>query len=242
MTRMFPAKTTYFTTRRQFCLQSSGALMAAALSSQWNKLSAVEQTPSLIASIEKETVLCGRDGRGPTWFHPRACVVPDAKEPMVLMTLQTIGGSDYFGPVHSMTTRDHGRTWSEPQAVPPLGRVKQPDGAEEGVCDVVPEWHEPTKTVLAVGENVFYRGPRFSADQPPRWPIYAVWKNGEWGPRRKLQWDDPRGAFIYANNCGQRVVLPSGDILRAFTYGAEKNKPRAVTSVVCSYNGEPKER
>ena len=225
-------------TRRRFCWQTSGLLLTMSLSSQWRQVNSAEPESSLIASIEKETVLRGRDGKGPTWFHPRACVVPDPKKPRVLMTLQTIGGSDYFGPVHSMTTHDLGRTWSEPQAVPPLGRVKQSDGAEEGVCDVVPEWHEPTKTVLAVGQNVFYRGPRFSADQPPRWPIYAVWKNGEWGPRGKLQWDDPRGAFIYANNCGQRVVLPNDHILLAFTYGAEKNKPRAVSSVVCFYNGE----
>jgi hypothetical protein len=35
-----------------------------------------------------------------------------------------------------------------------------------------------------------------------------VWRNDHWGPRRKLEWDDPRGATVYTNNCGQRVVLP----------------------------------
>ena len=192
----------------------------------------------LVASIEKVTLRRGRDGSGPTWFHPRTCMMPGAAGPTAFMTLQTIAGSDYFGPVHWMTSADFGRTWTEPQPAPPLGRVKQDDGSEEGVCDVVPEWHPATKTVLAVGHNVFYSGPRFSANQPSRWPIYAVWRDGQWGPRRKLVWADPRGAYIYTNNCGQRVVLSNGDILLAFTYGSAKDKPRSVSGVICSFDGE----
>ena len=184
------------------------------------------------------TLLKGRDGSGPTWFHPKICMVPGKSGPMALMTLATIGGSDYYGPVQWMSSRDLGRTWTAPQPVPSFGRVKQPDGVEEGVCDVVPEWHAKTKTVLALGQNVFYAGPKFDKNQPPRWPIYSVWKNGEWGPRRKLEWNDPRGASIYSNNCGQRVVLPNGDILLAFSHSATKTGPRAVATVICSYDGE----
>ncbi len=197
------------------------------------------EPPSLITSIEKVTLRRGRDGSGPTWFHPRACMVPGASGATAFMTLQTITGSDYFGPVHWMTSRDLGKTWTDPQPVPPLGRVKQAVGpAEEGVCDVVPEWHPQTKCVLAMGHNVFYSGPKFSADQPPRWPIYAVWRDGKWGPRRKLEWADLRGAYIYSNNCGQRVVLPNGDILLAFTFGSAKGKPRSVAGVICAFDGD----
>jgi hypothetical protein len=103
---------------------------------------------------------------------------------------------------------------------------------------VVPEWHPKTKTVLALGHNVFYSGPKFSANQPARWPMYAVWRAGQWGPRRKLEWHDPRGAYIYSNNCGQRVVLPNGDILLAFTHTGDKAKPRSVSSVICAFDGE----
>jgi hypothetical protein len=155
------------------------------------------------------------------------------------MTLQTIMGSDHFGPVHWMTSADLGRTWTEPQPVAALGRVRTADGAaEEGVCDVVPEWHAPTKSVLALGHNVFYSGPNFSTNQPSRWPMYAVWRDGQWGPRRRLEWNDPRGAYIYSNNCGQRVVLPNGDILLAFTFGATKAQPRSVAGVICTFDGE----
>lgn len=196
------------TSRRQFLNRLGIGLAGSVLC---RPAAAADGSP-LIADIEKLTLLRGRDGSGPTWFHPRACMVPEATGATAFMTLQTIGGSDYFGPVHWMSSRDWGRTWSDPRPVPPLGRVKQPDGVEEGVCDVVPEWHPRTGSVLALGHNVFYSGPKFSADQPPRWPVYAVWGNGRWGPRRKLEWDDPRGAYIYSNNCGQRIVLPNGDI------------------------------
>lgn len=225
----------FATSRRRFLAAVGAGATGAALG---RPVFAAERA-DLIASIEKATLLRGRDGRGPTWFHPRACMVPGADGATAFMTLQTITGSDYFGPVHWMTSRDLGRTWTEPQPVPPLGRVKQGDGpAEEGVCDVVPEWHPQTKSVLALGHCVFYSGPKFSADQPPRWPVYAVWRDGQWGPRRRLEWNDPRGAYIYSNNCGQRVVLPNGDILLAFTFGATKTQPRSVAGVICSFDGD----
>lgn len=226
------------TTRRGFLHRTACAAAAGALTAGVGRIFAAGVAPSLIASIEKVTLRRGRDGSGPTWFHPRVCMVPGASGATAFMTLQPISGSDYFGPVHWMTSRDLGRTWTEPLPVPPLGRVKQPNGAEEGVCDVVPEWHPKTKTVLALGHNVFYSGPKFSAAQPPRWPIYTVWRNGQWGPRRKLEWRDPRGAYLYTNNCGQRVVLPNGDILLAFSYGDRKAKPRSVSGVICSFDGE----
>jgi hypothetical protein len=223
--------------RRAF-LQTGAAFAAAGGLLGSANFAAAQAADDLIVSIDKETILRGRDGAGPTWFHPRACRIPDGDGATLFMTLQTITGSDYFGPVHWMTSRDEGRTWTEPQPVPPLGRVKQPDGAEEGVCDVVPEWHAPTQSVLALGHNVFYSGPKFSSNQPPRWPVYAVWRGGQWGPRRQLEWNDPRGATIYSNGCGQRVTLPYGDILMSLTYGAEKNQPRSVSSVICGFDGE----
>jgi hypothetical protein len=226
------------TSRRAFLARSSLSAAALALAQRTERLVAADSSSPLIASIEKVVLRRGRTGDGPTWFHPRACMVPGPSGPMALMTLQTIAGSDYFGPVHWMSSRDLGRTWTDPLPVPALGRVKQPDGAEEGVCDVVPEWHPASKSVLALGHNVYYSGPKFSTNQPPRWPIYAVWRDGKWGARRKLEWKDPRGAYIYTNNCGQRVVLPNGDILLAFTYGATRNQPRSVSGVICAYDGE----
>lgn len=164
-------------------------------------------------------------------------MVPGEKGPLALMTLQTIAGSDYFGPVHWMTSGDQGRTWTDPEPVPALGRIKREDGWEEGVCDVVPEFHPPTGTVLAMGHSVNYRGPKFEREQPPRWPVYAVWKDGRWGERQKLEWNDSRGSLIYTNNCGQRVVLPGGDILFVMSFGA-KPTSRSAAGVRCSFDGQ----
>lgn len=204
----------------------------------------------LVKSIQKEVVFNGRDGKDPTWFHPRCCVIPiemerdsqeksnEANANRVFMTLQTIMGSDYFGPVHWTHSDDLGKTWAKPEPVDSLGRVDAGERGEEGVCDVVPEWHAPTLSVLALGHNVFYKGPRFSREQPARWPIYSVYRDGKWGPRRKLEWDDPRGSMIYSNNCGQRVTLDNGDVLLAFSFGSEANEARQVAGVHCSFDGE----
>lgn len=189
----------------------------------------------LIASIEKVVLRKGVE-QGGNWFHPRSCMVPGPQGAVAFMTLQLIKGSDYFGPVHWTTSGDLGKTWSEFQPAPPLGWVKLDSGDNEAVCDVTPEYHAKTGSVLALGHNVFYKTKSFDRNQPARWPVYAVWKNGEWGPRKKLLWDDPRGSEIYSNNCGQRVMLPDGDVMMSFTFGV-KGKPRSVCGVLCSFDG-----
>jgi hypothetical protein len=62
-------------------------------------------------------------------------------------------------------------------------------------------------------------------------------KDGSWSERKILEWDDPRGAHIYTNNCGQRVILPNGDIVMSFTFGPTANN-RMVAGVRCSFDGE----
>lgn len=196
----------------------------------------------LVRSVEKQTLWRNRDGKATTWFHPRACLVPGADgKPFVLMTLQSISGSDYFGPVQWTRSDDLGKTWTDPTPIPALGRVPElgHPGLEAGVCDVVPQYHPKSGTTLAMGHVVFYRGPRFSrGDQLPRYPLYSVRKaDGTWSERKKLVWDDPRGAFIYSNNCGQRITLPDGDIAMSFTYGAGEAN-REVAGVRCGFDGE----
>ncbi|MDA7864496.1 glycoside hydrolase [bacterium] len=201
---------------------------------------------SLIKSITKQTLWKNRDGKGTTWFHPRACMLPlDPKskdnQTTALMLLQEIGGSDYFGPVHASESADMGKSWSLPQPVASLGRdpVAGDKGLHAGVCDVTPQYHPPTDTTLALGHVVFYRGPKFATkDQLARFPVYAVRRrDGSWSERKRLNWNDPRGAFIYSNNCGQRVVMPNGDIMMSFTFGPE-SQHRMVAGVRCTFDGE----
>ncbi|MEO2047577.1 MAG: sialidase family protein [Pirellulales bacterium] len=208
----------------------------------WLPLAAAAEEGTLIESITKQTLRRNRDGHGTTWFHPRACMIPTARGGrQALMNLQAIGGSDYFGTVHWSISDDLGANWTEPQAIAALGRetVEGYEGLTAGVCDVVPQYHPLTQTVLAMGHVVFYRGPRFArGDQLARYPVYVVRrKDGTWSQRRRLVWDDPRGGHIYSNNCGQRVVLPNGDIIMSFTFGPHE-KNRMVAGVRCTFDGD----
>lgn len=204
------------------------------------KTSCANGEEPLIASITKQTLWENRDGKGTTWFHPRACMMPDADgKSVALMTLQAIGGSDYFGPVHWSTSSDMGKTWSEPQPIATLARDPVPghDQLKAGVCDVVPQYHAPTDTVLALGHVVFYQGEYFARkEQLARYPVYATLHEGAWSNRKKLEWDDPRGSLIYTNNCGQRVVMPDGTVQMAFTFGP-KATGRMVAGVHSSFDG-----
>lgn len=204
---------------------------------------AFAQESSLITSISKETLWENRDGQHKTWFHPRACVVPDENgQPIALMTLQEIGGSDYFGPVHFSVSRDLGKSWSDPEPIPALGRDPVPgrdDGLMAAVCDVTPQYHPQTNSVIALGHVVFYKGKYFARkEQLGRYPVYVTRSaDGKWSERKILEWDDPRGKHIYTNNCGQRVVMPNGDVQMSFTFGPEADN-RMVAGVQTTFDGE----
>ena len=218
------------TTRRRMLCLTAGALLAA-------DRRVIGAEADLVADLKREILINGRKG-GVSWFHPRACRIPAPAGPGVFMTLQSITGSDVFGPVHWMETRDNGRTWTTPQPVPGLGRLPAADGAQEGVCDVVPEYHAATGSILAIGHNVFYKENIFFSAQPSRWPVYVVRRaDGSWTPRRRLEWNDPRGAYIYSCNCAQRLNLPDGRVLIPFTFGPTVNSPRSVSTVLADFEG-----
>ncbi len=202
-----------------------------------------------IRAIERSTIFRGAldsAGKplGTTWFSTRCCLIPPEKSSpsaasKALMLLCEITGSDYFGPTHVTESTDLGKTWSVPAPVPGLGRTPLGDsaGTEVTVCDMVPEHHRPTGTVLAMGHDVFYRDGHFFREQPPRHTVYLVRAaDGTWGPLRRLEWNDPRGAFIYTCNCAQRATLADGDILVPLSVGA-KSAGRSVVVVRCAFDG-----
>jgi len=193
----------------------------------------------MIQSIDRSVVWNDRKTRKPAWFHPRACMVPGKPLPTAFMTLQRASGSDYFHQVHWTTSTDMGKTWTEPQPIAAFGRVPTPDGLENGVCDVVPELHPQTNTVLAMGHNVYYKGGRLTRPSTARYPVYAVRDaQGNWSERRKLEWSDPRATAIYTCGCGQRVTLANGDIIVPLSFGPLGRRDRAVGSALCSFDGK----
>ncbi len=217
--------------RRRF-LGAASLTTAAAAIPQWVR--GQDDKPStgrLVAGIERTIIFNGRK-TGTTWFHPRACMIPTSEGVRALMTLQSISGSDVFGHVHWTTSNDLGKTWTTPRPIPGFGRRPLADGFQEGVCDVVPEYHGPTRLVLAVGHNVYYKSGRLARPQRSRWPMYVVKSpTGDWSKAQRLTWDDPRGGAIYTCGCAQRITLDNVDVLIPLSFGPKGRKDRPVTTV-----------
>ena len=191
----------------------------------------------MIERIDSAIVWNGRAG-GTTWFHPRPCVVPGPAGPTVLVTCQSITGSDVFGPVHWSVSSDMGLHWTPPAPIPGLGRRSLPDGLEEGNCDLVPDYHRPTDTVLAIGHNVYYRDNVLARPSEDRYPVYVVRDaDGRWSDRQRIQWDDPRAGAIYTCGCAQRLTLPDGRLVLPLSFGPVGRTDRMVATVRCAYDG-----
>ena len=188
----------------------------------------------VLQSIEVTTLTKGRDG-GTTWFLPRVCRLPRT----TFMTLQEITGSDYYGPVHWSESTDNGNTWTKPQPVPGLGRKPFQSDIEEAVSDVLSEYHAQTKTLLALGEIVYYREGKYFPEQPPRYPVYITRDlNGHWSERKKLEWNDPRNSAIYSVGSSQFVILPNGDLIIPVSFRPKERNDFAVTTLLCSFDGK----
>jgi hypothetical protein len=202
--------------------------------------SARTQTRDIVESIERVKLHDGRNG-GPTWFIPRVAMIPEKTGAKALMVLQTISGSDYYGPVHwreSITNGDNGRTWSEPRPIPGFGRRPFNGDIEEAVSDVVPQYHAKTKRMIALGEIIYYRDGRYFPEQPPRYPVYLVRDaKGVWSDRKKLEWDDPRGGAIYSTGSSQYLVLKNGDLLIPVCFRSKERADYGVTTLLCSFDG-----
>lgn len=223
-------------TRRQFLGRLTAATLGSLALGESNAMAA-----SGIGRITCSILERGRDAdRKWAWFHPRACMIPsDAGPPKALMTMQSIGGSDYFGPVHWMTSNDLGQTWTEPKPIAGLGRHPYDESdLLEGVCDVSPDYHPKSNRVLAIGHNVYYERGHLARPQRARHPVYTVLDaDGRWSKPAPLVWDDPRGEVIYTSGCGQRIMLPDGDVLLPLSFGAKGWKQRRVSTALCGFDG-----
>ncbi len=197
---------------------------------------AVQPVPGWIQSVERTEMWSNLDGRGQTWFHPRICRLPSGQ---LLMAVQVIGGSDYFGPVHWSLSEDAGRNWTPPVAIPGMGRRNVPGGIEEGYCDTAPEYHARTGTVLAMAQNVYYKDNRLTRPNEQRWPVYCVRSaDGSWSETRRLEWNHPEATALYMSGCAQRIELPSGDVLVPLTFGPLGRPDRGVCTLRCSFDGK----
>jgi hypothetical protein len=216
--------------RREFLTACAATLLC--------RFSSADAPAGLVRDVETSILFPGRTS-GPTWFHPRACAFQTPSGVQVLMTMQTISGSDVFGPVHWTASKDLGRTWSTPAPIEGFGRKPLDGDWQEGVCDVVPEFHSPTGTVLVMGHNVFYYRGVLARPQRRRFPVYAVRSaDGKWSAPKFLPWGDSRGSEIYTAGGAQRWTLPDGDVLIPVSFAPKGRIDRAVTTLRCSFDGK----
>ncbi|HEX4949664.1 MAG TPA: sialidase family protein [Blastocatellia bacterium] len=194
-----------------------------------------QNTTDVIQSIERSTMHKGRDG-GITWFLPRFCVLPNKT---IFLTKQEISGSDYYGPLHWQESRDNGVTWSPAQLVPGLGRFPYQGDIEETASDFTPEYHPPTKSLILLGEIIYYRNGKYFPEQPPRFPVYVIRDaQGRWSERKRLEWNDPRNSAIYAMGSSQFVILPNGDLLLPVSFRPKERAAYSVSTLLCSFDGK----
>lgn len=206
------------------------ALMAVA-----GPITSAQNSNDLIQSLTVSTLHKGRDG-GITWFLPRFCVLPNKT---IFLTKQEISGSDYYGPLHWQESRDNGKTWSEAKLVPGLGRFPYQGDIEETASDFTPEYHPPTKSLILLGEIIYYRNGKYFPEQPQRFPVYVIRDaKGNWSERKRLEWNDPRNSAIYAMGSSQFVILPNGDLLLPVSFRPIERAAYSVTTLLCSFDGK----
>ncbi len=196
--------------------------------------------------IETTAIFRNRDGSGTTYFIPRVTRLADG---MLLMTTQPITGSDYYHAVHCCLSGDNGRTWSDLEIIHAFDRVGLEDGVEEGVCDVVPAFHHRTGTVLALGQNVFYRDGGlldtlgdFCDGTHRKFRRHVVYiirdRIGDWSREyRVLEYEPFSECSIYTSGCAQTIEAPDGGLLIPLSFGYWGRRDRMVTVLRCDFDG-----
>lgn len=179
------------------------------------------------------------------WWQARTAHVPGEK-PLFVTTMSQTGksGTHDFHDILQSTSRDGGRTWSQPTIVPSLRRTQQSDGFEVAPGDLWPTFHQETGKILATGKTFNFEDGKREIRLRER-VSYAVMDpvTGNWGPLRLLDVPekDHSGAIITGANagCTQRVDLPNGDVLLPVRYWRDP-KVHRYTSVVmrCAFDGD----
>jgi hypothetical protein len=167
------------------------------------------------------------------------------------MTCQKITGSDVFHRVHYSLSTDNGKSWSEPAPISSFGHKDLGNNLVEGVCDVVPEYHQKTDTVLAIAHNVFYNkmerkvnGNSLYLTKPnsDRHPVYSIRNSdGSWSKRKTLDFKIADKSGMYTAGSAQRVTLENGDIIIPISLTSDQKatkNARMICSCLCSYDGE----
>ncbi len=175
----------------------------------------------------------------------RAALIPGAM-PRVLVVTQQIErtGSHGYRDLFTTETSDGGRSWSRPQRIESLRRMRVEAGHDFVMGDACPQWHAATRVVLATGKTFGFDGGTKENRGHER-VSYAIYSPAtkQWSGLKLLSLPatDHEGLRILEPNagCHQRFDLPNGEILLPIRY--RKNpKTREYTTMVarCVFDGE----
>jgi hypothetical protein len=233
--------------RREFIATTvCGAVVAGAAISKVtpaHQTTAGKQNDENQLSIERTTIVEGDANWD--WTQARTAIAsPDGSSCLTTMSQTKKVGSHGYHDVYISVSRDRGRSWSRPKAVPSLARARQADGYEVVAGDLWPKWHVGTRKVLITGKTFNFEGGTKENFLRER-VSYAVIDplTGECGALRMLDLpqSDSSGQPIIAPNagCHQRVDLPNGEILLPIRY-QRNNRKRNYTTIVarCRFDGE----
>lgn len=179
------------------------------------------------------------------WWQARTAYVP-GQDPWWVTTMSETGKqvSHDFHDIYQSFSRDGGMTWSKPELVESLTRVRRPDGFEIAPGDLWPTWHEKSGKVLTTGKTFNFAEGKHEKRLREQ-VSYAVMDPASrtWGEMKTLVLpaEDHAGRPIVACNAGnnQRVDLPNGDILLPLRYVADVEKHNYTTMVArCGFDGE----
>lgn len=222
-------------------LMCAACLVVASLRPGW--VGAADPTKAVKLRFETLAPIDGSEKWD--WWQARTAYVPGDR-PLFITTMSETGrsGTHNFHDIYQSISRDHGRSWSTPAAIPSLKRAPQPDGYEVAPGDLWPTWHQKTGKVLVSGKTFNFADGKHE-NRLREQISYAVIDpaTGECGPLRflKMPEKDHAGYPIVAANagCTQRVDLPDGDVLLPVRYWRDPKKHN-YTSVVtrCRFDGE----
>jgi hypothetical protein len=184
---------------------------------------------------------------GKHYFHPKPALLPGN---IIAMTLQTINGNDYYGPIQITYSKDNGNVWGKPQEIPTLHKKTITKGLIEAVCDIVPEYHSQHDKLLAIGHNAYYSDtgfidtlgyfkPEDKAANLQRLSIYSVRDSyGNWSESKKIYFDEFKDCVCFVCGCSQKVILPDGGIIIPSVTGKANRQDLTVVCLLCGFDGE----
>jgi hypothetical protein len=197
----------------------------------------------MIKSIKRSVIWPGREMAVNALFHPRVTTCNFGDEQFLLMTCQELLGSDCFGPALFSTSSNDGDTWSTPRPIPDMGWRDAGNSLFRGICDVVPEFHPRTRTILAIGHEVYSRNGKFFNHRKAGLSLHSVFcimdASGRWSDVKPIL-DIPELNSMHDWVCGncQRATLSDGDIIIPFYCHSKDQADCIVCSVKFSYDGK----